>query len=812
MDEPILSEFSKGFTDSLLNFCQAPAPEQVFVSDLERKLLDRQAALLPSTQNKGSIRRLWKRFSNSLYIRKWQYAALLLLAALIIAIAAIGPQRVVAQVERWLGYVPGIGFMDLDQARILATPVSIEREGITLKIEQVVAGPDRTIVVFSSQGLPAETNGPLSSAVDVLPKAILRLPDGSVLELTRQELNYGKGKMEFPALPANVYRINFEFDRLPLIPPGDAPEGWQVPLVLIPATGKLPAELFPKPYSPIDASAMVNDITVRILQVVQTADETALQLQVEWDKPDWEYRGVIPLLEIRDNLGNVYRQMTSDTQVASVSAQEVQAIASPEATEEITIRTSEDIFQFPSVSLAAREAVLRLPAIDFSIPNGPSFTFDPGPNPQLGQTWELDAQLEVAGVPLNITGARLIQDDQTYPGDPPLYSFEFAINTPTGLPREITAFYLQSDLDTYRGGGGVTVEPGIFRDTMLFIQLPQQPLTITIDGLNITINGPWEIPWQIPGSGEAAPQVVQFKPVHVAATHSGVTLLVDSALFNDKVSVVELTTLGIPDGSRLLQVLAFDPDTFDLANLSSFSNSQLYLETQQGQRIDLARDVSWQPDGEAVDDPGTLVFDALPPLAERMTLHVPAVELFLPGKAAFEIAVPDGLTFHSEEFSVPDLGQNNVQQETNQTRWVSDPWQVDIPIEIAGYRLHFTQAQVEQALNSNPAYRLTLTSELLNRELDGKSLSTLHISTLTSPDGQSESLDTVNELMSVMGLYYDRLLTENYDPARWNAKLILDVTDSSGLKFLPGTYRIEIDGAIIWAVGPWDLSWSLPGN
>jgi hypothetical protein len=812
MDEPILSEFSKGFTDNLLYFCQAPEPEPAFVSGLERKLLEHQAVLIPSIQNMGSIRRLWKRYSNSLYFRRWQYAALLFMVALIIAIVAIGPQRVVAQVERWLGYVPGIGFVDLDQARILAAPVSIEREGVILKIEQVVAGPDRTIVVFSSQGLPAETNGPLSSTVDVLPKAILRLPDGSVLDLTRQELNYGGGKMEFPALPSSVYKINFEFDRLPLVPPGAAPEGWQVHLVLLPAIGKLPADLFPKPYSLTDASAMVNGATVRVLQVAQSADETALQIQIEWEDPDWEYRGVNPSLELHDDLGNVYRQLLSDAQVASVGAQEVQAIASPEATEEITIRTSEDTYQFPSLSLAAREVVLQLPAIDFSIPKGPSFTFDPGPNPQLGQTWELDEQLEVAGIPLKITGARLIQDDKTIPSEPLMYGFEFTISSPFGLPRGLTSFFLQTNLESYRGGGGGPIEPGLYKNTMLFTQLPQQPLLITFDGSIIAMNGPWEIRWRIPWTGETVPQAPQVKPERVTAIHAGVMLQVDSALFNDKVSVIKLTTPSLPDNNRLLKVLAFDPATLDQTQLPSSLNSQLYLETQQGQRIELARDVSWQPEGETQNDPGTQVFDALPPLAERVTLHVPAIELFLPGQAAFEVAVPEGLTFHSEEFRVPDLGQNNIQQETTQIRWVSDPWEIDIPVEIGGYRLYFTQAQVEQDLNSNPAYRLTLTSEPLNRELGGKSLSTLHISTFIRPDGQSGSIDIVNELMSMIGLYYDRLLTENYDPIRWNAKLILDVTNPNGLDLLSGTYHVEIDGVIVWVAGPWDLSWSLSGR
>jgi hypothetical protein len=812
MDEPIFSEFSKGFTDYLLISCQSPAPEQAFVSELERKLLERQAVLRPSIPNKRLIRRLWKQFTISFDRRRWQYAAVLLLVALIIAIVAVGPQRVVAQVERWLGYLPGIGFVDLEQARILAAPVSIEQEGVTLTIEQVVAVPHRTIIVFSSQGLPAESSNPLSSDFDILPKAVLRLPDGSVIELTRQELNYGGGKMEFPALPAGVYRINFEFDRLPLVPTGAAPEGWQVPLILLPAAGKLPADLFPKPYSLTDASAMVNGVSVRVLQVAQSADETALQIQIEWEDPDWEYRGVDPSLELHDDLGNVYRQLPSDAQVVSSGVQEAKPIPSPEATADLSIRTVEDTYHFPILSLAAREVVLQILAIDFSVSNSPSFTFDPGPNPQLGQTWELDEQLEIAGAPLKITRARLIQDDQTYPGNPPLYGFEFSFSSPIGLPRVLTAFYLQTDLEGYRGGGGGVIEPGLYKHTMLFNQLPRQPLLINFNGSIITMNGPWEIRWRIPGMGEAVPQINQLYPEHVAATHAGMTLQVESALFNDKVSVVRLKTPSLVDNSRLLKILAFDPDTFDLTQLPSLSNSQLYLETQQGQRIELAQDVSWQPDGEALDDPGTLVFDALPPLAEGVTLHVPAIMLFLPGQAAFEIAVPEGLTFHSEKFSVPDLGQNNMQQETTQTRWVSDPWEVDIPVEIAGYRLHFSQAQVEQDLNSNPAYRLTLTSEPLNRELDGKSLSTLHISTFIRPDGQSGSIDTVNELMSVFGLYYDRLLTENYDPARWNAKIILDVTNPTGLDLLSGTYRVEIDGAIVWVAGPWDLSWFISGH
>ena len=53
---------------------------------------------------------------------------------------------------------------------------------------------------------------------------------------------------------------------------------------------------------------------------------------------------------------------------------------------------------------------LTLPSIATNLPqdNRPQFTFDPGPNPQPGQEWQIDQSIEVLGLPVEVLSARYI--------------------------------------------------------------------------------------------------------------------------------------------------------------------------------------------------------------------------------------------------------------------------------------------------------------------------------------------------------------------------------------------------------------------
>ena len=215
-------------------------------------------------------------------------ATILILAA---ALIVVGPQRVLAQVQRLLGYVPGIGFVDLARAQVLVSPVEATRDGVTLRVSQVIAGPERTEIVISTPGL-SEKDFPRANNPSENPDftATLVLPDGSRLEARRWEIGFGSGKLEFPPLPGGVNQVTLIVPRLPLAPAGALPEDWEIPLVLRPATGELNNELFPQPYRPADASDAHHGITLRVLDVAQTATETAVHYQVEWTDPGWENR------------------------------------------------------------------------------------------------------------------------------------------------------------------------------------------------------------------------------------------------------------------------------------------------------------------------------------------------------------------------------------------------------------------------------------------------------------------------------------------------------------------------------------------
>ena len=136
---------------------------------------------------------------------RWASAALALLLILAVTVAALGPQRVWAEVQRLLGYVPGVGFVDLAETRVLVAPVETTRDGITVRVEQVIAEQDKTRVVVRSEGLPPEDALlPAGAAVpDTASDAfVLRLPDGRTLTTTEYSLRWGAGTFTFPALPA----------------------------------------------------------------------------------------------------------------------------------------------------------------------------------------------------------------------------------------------------------------------------------------------------------------------------------------------------------------------------------------------------------------------------------------------------------------------------------------------------------------------------------------------------------------------------------------------------------------------------------
>ncbi|RPI89946.1 MAG: hypothetical protein EHM40_19590 [Chloroflexi bacterium] len=810
MDEQIFSEFPKDFTASLGEHCKAPAPTQAFISGLEQRLLERQAVL---NKRPRSVRRFarssWLKFTSLPARRRWRYAVVLLLTALVIALFSIGPQRVLAQVQHWLGYVPGIGFVDLDETRVLVNPVEMSREGVHLRVEQLIAGPERTEVLISSPGLSeADLPWPNEAVQDPAFNAFLLLPDGGRLETIGWELTIGAGKLEFPALPAGVDRVTLIVPRLPLVPAGTFPEDWEIPLTLRSTTNELNEELFPQPYNLPDASDSHHGITLRVLDVAQTASETAIRYQVEWADPDWQFRfglSFIGMPELRDDLGHIYWESPqSHGSLAGVAV-----VPLPEATSTVAAPSQTDTIVFPALSLSASQASLQVDSLEFWTPAEASFHVDLGSSPEIGDSWPLDVRLEIAGFPVHLTEARL-REETVDLGDGrseqrPVLQFSLDPLEERDGFRLFNFGLVNEELGIY-GSAGQSFSNGreVYEGQAEFTagKLPSGSIELQVLDASLLVRGPWEVEWDIPGRDPSEAAL----PVHLfpeAAEPAGLEIqpVVEEVFLSDRLTAVKLGGSGLPADATFVQALSYDP---------SRNGSGLYLEDNWARRYLPGQNEAIIRPGEDPlrYDPRWQFFAPLQPLAQDLTLRIPAMEVFVPANTSFEVEVPQGLTFEKEEYEVTTIGGGGPERQETQTRWVSDPWAVDLNLEVAGYELHFTEAQVQHEGNSDPQYLLFLTGKPRTASRGELHLNELRFSKIEQPDGTTVQVEKDDLASYPYGGVGPTAIGSN----QLRAMIVLNVTDASRDALLSGRYRVEINGVTSWVPGPWELRFSLSGK
>jgi hypothetical protein len=755
-------------------------PEATFVAELEQQLLAR-VQTAPVRGSGLRFRRLWRHWIRPFSQRRWAtvLASLLLIAAGIVA--AIGPQEILASIQQLLGYVPGIGFVDLEATRLLAAPVEVSRDGVILRVEQVIAQPEGTKVFIRSEGLPPEDQlWPDGAREDGNYRPLLRLPDGRTLATGTWSLRLGAGILEFPPLPDGIHHITLELARLPLVPPGAAPENWAVPLDLRPATGELVAELFPQPYALPDAEDTHQGITLRVLGVAHSAEETAVRLQVQWPNPNWMFPhvGHVRQPELRDDLGHVYHQIPTSNSGSTVQTEVIRthegADVTPTPMPEVP--THEFLRTFAPVSPSARTLTLWVDAVGFEVPADASFAVDLGGDPQVGDHWPLDVHLTVAGFPVHISGAQLVQEEpHLRDGIEQQTALIFDFDpVPDQNGRTLQGVRLLSS-SALGGGGGYDPQTRTIRASLDLGQWPWVPsglIDVRVESASVLFHGPWTLAWTVPDAGEAgkagiAP--VTLYPAEAAQTRQGLTLNVGQVVQTDRLTAVTVTLEDPPPGVVLNRVMVWNPTT---------ETDDLYLGDDRGNRYSLSHGATWRPRPEEIlEAPGlplisqTLSFERLQPLARRVTLHVPAVELFLEGSISFDVWVPEGMEM----------------QPRSEPPWpASEPWPVDVPLDLAGYRLHLASAHLE-GINSTTS--LALIPADAAEATTGPWLTGLHPASIVAPNG--------------------RPLDLTYATRFGHTGTLFDLADPDTGALLPGRYHFELQGITVAVPGPWDLRWHL---
>ena len=776
--ESSLDEETVALIRELRATAQATPMREGFDRELEERFLARKT--VPTGQHvvgEAPLRRLWAQLVWSFSQHRWATAAALgLLLTVTVALAAVGPQPVWADLQRLLGYVPGVGFVNLEDTRVLMAPVEVTRNGVTLCVEQVLARPDGTVIVIRSEGLPPEDQlWPHGAREEGDFQPQLGLPDGRTLISESWTLRLGASTLEFPPLPADVYHVTLELPRLPLIPTGAVAGAWKVPLNLRPATGELVAELFPQPYAPPDASDTHEGVTVRVLEVAHSAEETVLRFQVQWRDSDWEFHHIggdqSPVL--RDDLGHVYLDVVPSSTGSSVQSVVVRI---PDKADEVTptptpmIPTYERTLAFAPTSPSAQHLTLWVDALEFEVPAEGSFTVDLGDDPQVGDYWPLDVHLTVAGFPVHIIGARLVEEPIVLPDGPGQQTeLQFDITpVPDQGDRALRGLHLESEIAIFSGSGGGYSRVGGLRASLGLREgqpIPSGSIQVRAKSAGVLIRGPWTITWTVPGADEARAAPVTLHPTNASQTRDDLTLRVDEVTLTDRLTAVTVELEDPPPGMAFSRILTWNPAT---------QRRELYLEDDRGRRYELSWDVGWRPSGSLESDARTLTFQPLQPLARRMTLHVPAVEVTLAGAAAFDVTVPTRLTVEAHPGEVP----------------ASAPWDVDIPVEISGYQLRFTQARLEEL---NGTTMLMLTSDPFEGQQDDRWLTGLCLASVTAPNRQSVDLRSA----------FSHAIPE------YGVKLAFDVVDPATGTVRPGCYHVKLDGVTVAVQGPWRLAWNL---
>lgn len=425
------------------------------------------------------------------------------LAVLIAILILLALSGVAYAVGRSLGYIPGAGVIDQTSPILVVDyPMVIEREGVALTIEQVVATSKKTTVIYrhAEQSLGAVTTNPETTE----DSPTLQLPDGSTLNVIigLRQPSDGNGilyTLEFPPLPAGITDITLKIPRLAGLLPGQGPEDWQIPIHLKkgdPSQIAYPVvEYGPSPTAP-SPNVPAYGISITLEKAVDLPDGYILMGNMQWTNAS-------------------IQQSYITTDILSITDANGQPIdyeyAQPDSYPQPDELRQTWAYKIKTKSFAAP---LRLAFyVQMRETANAEFQFDPGRNPQNGQTWDLNFSLPVNNHTLQITSAKA----DIYPSN---WNLEFTI---TSDPNVVGAEIIDPQrLPSGSGGGG-----GAPQTNVPFVGsiggegiFPNNPITLAIVGLDVMIPGDWTLAWTPPVSAStpSAPP-----PVHAEACLTNVS-------------------------------------------------------------------------------------------------------------------------------------------------------------------------------------------------------------------------------------------------------------------------------------------------
>jgi hypothetical protein len=377
--------------------------------------------------------------------------------------------------------------------RVLAAPVSDAYDGYTVFVDNAVLDARRTVLNVRIHGTFPTWEDPSQKPRMCQEPAVLVLPDSAAL---RQSQSVGspsgseyQWQMVFGAIPPGIEQAVLELPCLPELPAGEGPQNWQIPLAFIPAPPE--TTVFPviernesgstDPVAPVPEEKMQEGLS---LQGTATLDDGYfLQTELRWnyDPTYFEVQAYSDAIHLFDQAGNEQSIWQTGQEQATAPAMDEFMI--------LNLQTG------PIHSTGKLQVVVDY--IGMAMNSATAFSFDAGPDPQPGQTWQLNQDLDVNGYDLKVLQAEYIRPAADQPAMLLLY---LEANQDVLM---VTA--MDTEHVIFGTAGSPNSEHVPFRTGWYYQgDFPTGTIQVEITTITIRKAGPWSLEWSPSGPVDTA--------------------------------------------------------------------------------------------------------------------------------------------------------------------------------------------------------------------------------------------------------------------------------------------------------------------
>lgn len=402
--------------------------------------------------------------------------SVLIATILLLSILLIGPKRLVAAMSRWIGYLPGVGVVDQSAPiRVLAEPVSLTREGITVSVNSATLTASQTYIEVGVSGVPLSAYPKDEAISGCTDPSYLRLADGERLDVD-------------DVIPADVNEAVYVMPCIFHTLPGTVPTDWELLLRFIPVPPDLTvipivdvAPTTQRSHAPSPPSTETGTTeTVTPVPPVTISVEKVIETD----------RGYILIGVIRSRLGNnQHIQVSGIPTLWDAQGHKVEYTYPSEIDPYEIVEIGQDdqpfLFQIDASGIVF-PLTIEIPGkvITPAEPNATTaIFFEAGAQPRPGQEWVLNQEIELAGHTFTLVS---ITTDGSNG-----YAFRFKAD------EEIAALSVAIEGHTPIGGGGGSDGQEMINQSLSYTRLPTGNLKLIFSDLMLASDTQfWRAQWQ----------------------------------------------------------------------------------------------------------------------------------------------------------------------------------------------------------------------------------------------------------------------------------------------------------------------------